>query len=521
MASRGTRASSFLSENPVLTGTLILAVALIGTVLSYNANKGLPFVPTYEITADVPDAAELVIASSEVRIGGARVGLVTDVQAMPPRDGKPSFARLSLALERDVPELPVDSRVKVRPRSVLGAKYVELRPGKAKDTVPPGGALPLANADPLVELDEAFKVFNKETTDRLDKSITELGNAFAGRGSAFNESVVELRRLLPPAQRVLRMLTDPRTDLEGFIRGAAAATGALAPVATELASLIDRAAVTLGALENAGSALNESIRELAPTEIVGARVLRRAEPVLADAAALARGLRDGTSQLPETTLTLARTLERATPVLGRAPALADRLGTTIEALDRLAREPATSGAIRKLIDTVRSVIVTTNTLNPAQITCNVLGIWTRNIADTVAVGDADGSWLAGVLMLHLPQTLQSARPANDLHVNPTPNVNAQECEVGNEPYSPGQVLTNPPGLQPASTQNTAALNPVETAPASLRSGINMGGRRAPGGSARRDDGESSSSPLLRGGGVDLGPVIRQLERDLKRAEAKR
>ena len=48
--------------------------------LAYNANNGLPFVPTYQLKADVPSAANLV-KGNDVRIGGARVGVVNDDHA--------------------------------------------------------------------------------------------------------------------------------------------------------------------------------------------------------------------------------------------------------------------------------------------------------------------------------------------------------------------------------------------------------------------------------------------------------
>ena len=81
-------------SNPLLMGSIIIVIGLVGLVLSYNAHRGLPFVPTYDVSVDVPDAAELVAGSSEVRIGGARVGLVQSVRAMPGHDGRPAFSRL-------------------------------------------------------------------------------------------------------------------------------------------------------------------------------------------------------------------------------------------------------------------------------------------------------------------------------------------------------------------------------------------------------------------------------------------
>ena len=43
--------------NPVLVGTTIVVALLVAVFLSYNANKGLPFVTTFKLNAEVPDAA--------------------------------------------------------------------------------------------------------------------------------------------------------------------------------------------------------------------------------------------------------------------------------------------------------------------------------------------------------------------------------------------------------------------------------------------------------------------------------
>ena len=40
-----------------------MLVTIVAVFLSYNANSGLPFVPTYDLKANLPNAAQLVRAS--------------------------------------------------------------------------------------------------------------------------------------------------------------------------------------------------------------------------------------------------------------------------------------------------------------------------------------------------------------------------------------------------------------------------------------------------------------------------
>ena len=58
-----------------MVGALTVMVSILAVFLAYNANTGLPFVPTYRISADLPNA-DLLVATNEVRIGGVRVGTI-------------------------------------------------------------------------------------------------------------------------------------------------------------------------------------------------------------------------------------------------------------------------------------------------------------------------------------------------------------------------------------------------------------------------------------------------------------
>lgn len=454
MSVRGERPAHGISSNPTLVGAAILLGVVLTVFLSYNANKGLPYVPTVKAYAEVPDAAELV-RGSEVRIGGARVGQVIAVEAMPSENGRAPLARLELKLNQDLKDvIPVDTVVQIRPRSILGAKYVDLTFGESREILADGGTLELDNALPTPELDEAFNTFDPETSRGLRDAIVVIGDSVAGRGSAINDTIVNSRRLLPPLQRVLGVLGAESTDLEGFVAGAASLTGTLAPRARQLGSLIDSAAVTLQAIDAAGDSLGRSIDGLAATEVTGIRALRAAQPVLEDAAALTRELRPGARRLPAATGALADALEAGTPVLRRTPRLAGDLRATLAALGALARLPATPGAVRKLLATVESVNETLPTLLPAQVVCNYNGLYARNLASVPLEGDAAGSWINLILILEQSEIRQEAEASPNLHLNHSPVASAQECEAGNEPFAPGRQIGNPAGIQPNRTEAT-------------------------------------------------------------------
>ena len=78
---RGGRAGS-LAASPTLVGAVTVLVVIVAVFLAYQANQGLPFVPTYKLSAKVPNANTLV-PGNEVRIGGIRVGAINDRRAGP------------------------------------------------------------------------------------------------------------------------------------------------------------------------------------------------------------------------------------------------------------------------------------------------------------------------------------------------------------------------------------------------------------------------------------------------------
>jgi virulence factor Mce-like protein len=402
----------------------------------------------------VPDAAELTAANSEVRIRGTRVGIVKEIQAIPARGSKRALARLTLALDISVGKLPVDTQTDVRPRSVLGAKYLEVIPGHSKRTIPDGGLIPVTQARPVVEFDEAFNVFDKETSEGLRNTTNNLGDALAGRGDAINRSALAVRRLIGPLQNVLGTLADPATNLAGFIRALAAVTSALVPVTRSLGSLIDNGATTLAALDVARGPLGETIDELPPTELVSTRALRTIKPVISDAAAIAREIRPGSALIKPATKELADALDDTTPVLLRVPDLGDRLKRVLDGLDTLVENSNTNDVVKGLITTTNTLSVSLPDLVPPQLQCNVAGTYGKNLTAAVSEGDAVGTWLNGMFVIDFNQILQSPQPADNLHLNFYPHENYNECESGNEPFRGGQRIGNPGGQQPRHTKDT-------------------------------------------------------------------
>src|ERR687890_892176 len=220
---------SGIAGNPVLIGAATVLVVIVAVFLSYNANQGLPFVPTYALKAQTPSAANLV-RGNEVRIGGTRVGSVDKIEVERQDDGT-SIAVLGLKLEESVAPLPKDSTVLIRPRSALGLKYVELTRGKSDEGFQDGDTIPLSSATPApVEFDEFVNMFDEDTRGASQTNLRGFGDALAGRGQSINQAIGALRPLLRDIIPVARMLSDPDTGLKRTIQALGRTAALVAPV---------------------------------------------------------------------------------------------------------------------------------------------------------------------------------------------------------------------------------------------------------------------------------------------------
>ncbi len=133
------RRNTSLAGSPLLIGAVTTLIVVVAVFLSYNANNGLPFVPTYDIKVILPQASGLQ-PSNQVRIGGTRVGLVSSLT--PHQD--PATGRITavadLKLEKGVEPLPADTKATVLSVSAIGLKYLELEKGTSRRTLKAGGS---------------------------------------------------------------------------------------------------------------------------------------------------------------------------------------------------------------------------------------------------------------------------------------------------------------------------------------------------------------------------------------------
>jgi virulence factor Mce-like protein len=437
------------------TGVVIVLVAALIMFVSYRAQNGLPWQSSHAVRIAVPDAGKL-LKNTPVRVGGARVGQILRIDAVPGSGSTPAHAVLHLKLDAGMDPLPVDSTAEVRLASVLGGKYLSLTPGRQRRTIPWDGELPLANSSSTTDIEEAFRIFTPEGRRAIQRFVAGLADSVAGRGSDINTTLGATAGLLPGLERVLTTVSDEASDLPGFVRGAAAATSALESTGAQLGSFAGVTSTTLGALDLAGVPLRESIAELPVTADAGRRGFAALRPVLDDAAAITRDLGPSARVLPGATREMLATARTAIRVDPRVKALAQPIDRTLSAVGRFAANPASTRALQILAGQDLATFGASSfvglgavlkTTWDAERACRTASTWMDRIAAIASDGDESGNWMRMMPIFETDQAKAEGAPSANLNANPYPNENTQECEAGNEGFAPGGRIGNVPGNQ--------------------------------------------------------------------------
>jgi ABC-type transporter Mla subunit MlaD len=414
-----------------MVGAVTTLIVIVAVFLAYNANNGLPFVPVYSVSVDVPNAARLG-TNNEVRIGGTRVGVVESIEPIE-LEGEDSTAsteggesagdvpeigaRLNLKLDQAAQPLPVDSVFRVRYRSTFGLKYLEIVRGTGPDAdeghifdgtndgdaaecdIPTDPAtfsdeIPEQSKDGCfqeqTEFDAINNTFDNKTRSAARENLVGFGGAFAGRGASLNDAIEGLRPLIENLGPVSRVLADPSTQLERFISSLARTAEIVAPVSDQQAQFFTNAAIAFDAIARNPEALKETISEGPPTLDTAIDTLPRQRPFLADFAELSRRLRPGVQDLRVALPVLNRAIDVGTPVLARTPQMNRDLKDVLVQLDNLVKQESTAVTLRRLRDTFDGARRFSEWVVPAQTVCNYWNYWFTFLPEALSDRDQAG-----------------------------------------------------------------------------------------------------------------------------------
>ena len=312
-----------------ITVIVAAAVALGWMFVWFVGTKGTPFEDKYKIRAQVPSAVAL-IPNSSVKIDGVKVGKVTSI------DRAVNGVTLGLELDADDGPIPIDSRVGVRLRTLVGENYVSLYPGRSNTMLREGGTLAMSQANDYVETDQILSVLRGETRERARDFIQGLGGGVRNRGDKLNRFVYGAAGTIEEGSAILRLLRNDRRRVARLIDDfgdVARAVGERRQAVRGLASGLEASFKSIASRhEDLRSILEQmpaTLRQVRRTSQIVRAVTGDAAPVLSNLAAAVQELDPSVKLLYPT----AQQARGAVRELGRA---ALPLRSTLAQLNRLA-----------------------------------------------------------------------------------------------------------------------------------------------------------------------------------------
>lgn len=408
-------------SNPVLIGAAAVLVAILAVVLAYNTTYSLPFVPMRVLNVDFANGAALA-PGDDVQQGGFRIGLVSAIRPIELSNGTIG-AQVALKLSQANGHVPLDSSATIRPRSVLGLKYVELSYGQSHRMFPDGGTMALSQTTVPVQFDDVYRTFDAPTRHALAQNLAGFGNALAARGSSLNDVIATLPPLLEHITPVTRYLSDPHTGLTRLLVGLDRFFGTLSPVAHTASRLFSDQASTFAAISQNPGALEAVIRGTPPTLDVSTASLRVQEPLLVDLTTFADYAGPATGELRDALPNVNPALAAGIRTLPHMTTMNRELQGVLQSLRALGEDPATNVAATGLGTTVTSLDPTLRYLGPYVTVCNAWNYMWVEIADLISEQTNFGMAQRALVNFANQQqdsegTIGASQPANGQNVPP-------------------------------------------------------------------------------------------------------
>lgn len=334
----------------VLVGLATLAVAVGAMYIGYHAAVSVPGRSYYDVHAELRNADNLT-SHLEIRIGGLHAGQVLNPRV---RNGK---ALIDLRLASSFAPLRSDSRLRVRLRSAVGVRYLEVIPGTKGRLLAAGETLPASQADTPVALDDVLGILDADTRQRTHALLGQLGTGIAGRGDDLNQTIASSPRLLSRTQSVADAITQRSGATAQLIRTLDAATAAFDPVRDDLATGFAPESRALRPFARRAAELHQTLQEAPPTLAELRSGLPAVDRLVREVDGLAREGRPTLAAAPPALSATTRLLRVAGPPLERARqtlTLADHaVDPAVGMLSRLKRSlPAIDTAINAVLPTV-------------------------------------------------------------------------------------------------------------------------------------------------------------------------
>jgi ABC-type transporter Mla subunit MlaD len=214
--------------------TIALLVIAIPVVLIFAAGAGGDGGGDYKVRA-IFDNASFLIPGQDVKVAGAKVGVVEDLDVV--RKGDRSYAAVVFRVDKDgFKDFRADAKCAIRLQSVIGEKLIECQPTqpraegepeppplqKIPDGQPGAGQhlLSVENTTTPVDADLINNIQRRPYRERFSILLNELGTGLAARGQDIQVLIKRANPALKEFDEFLKILADQNKELEQLTKNA-------------------------------------------------------------------------------------------------------------------------------------------------------------------------------------------------------------------------------------------------------------------------------------------------------------
>ena len=412
--------------SPAFAGAALFVLLGASLAFAFVSHKGIPGRDYTTVTVAFDDLSAGMRPGSDVRVQGVRVGQVHKTFY---EDGE---ARAELQLPGGM-EVYQDASARVRSRSALGQRYIDIDPGTRKAGALGAAVIPKDRTTSLVELDDVLNALGPTARDGLTTGLRELGAGVGGRGGDLNDLVRLAPDLLGDLGTVTSALGTEEADLAGLLVAANRLAGRFEGREQEIASVLARSAEVMDAFNTgAGESLRRTLAA-APTaldELSGG--LKSLIPVAADTRSALRAITPAAEALGSAAAPLRKALAGGVAPLGQVPGVAGLAVPAFEGLTDVALDARP--LVPELAEALRLARGPLELLVPYAPELDALF---NNLRDSFAGGDKAGKWLRSITIVIGADNTGGNTSAGNPFVNRNPYPAPGEAGTDHERFQPG------------------------------------------------------------------------------------
>jgi virulence factor Mce-like protein len=240
----------------VLLVVAFAAACLFG--LGYIAlNMGLhgPWSNEFALNAEFASANGLV-PQAEVRVSGVHVGTVLTIS-----DASDGGALVKMALQPNI-QLRQDTRAVIRPKTLLGEKFVELVRPQSSDQgyLPSGATIPKTQTSQAIEIDDILNAMDAQTRQAMSESFRQLGVALDGRQQDVSAALQPLDSTMTNLRPLARVGASRAQELDRILTNLNTIMQALADEQDQLGRLVNSGDTVMSGIAARDQALAGTVR---------------------------------------------------------------------------------------------------------------------------------------------------------------------------------------------------------------------------------------------------------------------